>query len=152
MRVLNPRGWGSIHFPSGLWFFISVLTVDLFRWTLSDNKFLQVFRILLSILDVFNSAVVWMVSILLLVSRYHSFIGQTFRDRFKGPNYYRFHRLFKKIFFIAFLDLYNLSLSFLLTLWATITAKSIRWQIIFIKLSLVFWLVMGGPFVYQRLR
>ena len=40
-----------------------------FHWRLSDTKFAQVFRTLLSILVVFNNAVVWMVSTRLPTSK-----------------------------------------------------------------------------------
>ena len=47
-----------------------------FHWSLSDSKFLQIYCTLLNIQAYFNSAVVWIVSILLLISSSHSFFSR----------------------------------------------------------------------------
>ena len=49
-----------------------------FHWSLNDSKSLQVSRILLSILADFNNSVVWMVSILLLISSSSSLLSSPF--------------------------------------------------------------------------
>ena len=52
-----------------------------FHWRLSDSKSPQVFRTLLSILAVFNNAVVWMVSTRLPTSKSYDFISRFSKHR-----------------------------------------------------------------------
>ena len=57
-----------------------------FHWSLSDSKSPQVFRTLLSILAVFNNAVVWMVSARLSTKSSRPF-NKSFSYRCKGTNH-----------------------------------------------------------------
>ena len=64
------------------------------RLILSDSKFNQVSRSLLSILVDFNSAVVWMFSILPLISSFLQSLFQTSKDRSECTNDDWYHRHF----------------------------------------------------------
>ena len=122
-----------------------------FHWRLSDSKPPQVSRTLLSILAVFNNAVVWMVSTRLPTSK--------FSRPFNYPLVtvpigiivtFIFHSFFNSLARSRYLSLFSHSFSFIL--WSAGTAKSTILQIFFfcwLLKGLVFWPRLGDPFVYQ---
>ena len=65
-----------------------------FHWSLSDSKFLQVSRTLLSSLADLNNAVVWMVSTRPLISKSSSLCTKSFGDCTERANYNWYHRYF----------------------------------------------------------
>ena len=125
-----------------------------FYWGLSDSKS-QVSRTLLSILAIFNNAVVWMVSTRPHTSKSSSpFINPLVTEP-KAPITigiivtFMFHSFFNSLERSRYLSFFSLSFSFIL--WSTRTAKSTILQIPFfwLLLSLVFWLRLGDPSVCQ---
>ena len=129
-----------------------------FYWSLSDSKSPQVSRTLLSILAVFNNAVVWMVSTrpptskssipfsnpLVTVPNAPITIGIIFTCMFHG--------FFSSLARSRYLSFFSLSFCFIL--WSAGTAKSTILQVFFfffcwLLLSLVSWPGLGDPFVYQ---
>ena len=106
-----------------------------FRWRLSDSKSPQVSRTLLSILAVFNNAVVWMVSTRPPTSKSsRSFINSLVTVP-KAPITigiiitFMFHSFFNSLARSRYLSLFTYSFSFIL--WLTGTAKSTILQIFF---------------------
>ena len=111
-----------------------------FHWRLSDSKSPQVSRTLLSILANLNNAVVWVVSLRLLISKSSSpctnllvtiprapiTIGITvtfmLRSFFSSPARFRYLSFF--------------SLFFSFTQWSAGMAKSIIWQVLFFLLTI----------------
>ena len=128
-----------------------------FHWSLSKCKSPQVSTTLLSILAVFNNAVVWMVS-----SRPPNFKSSS---PFHNPLVtvpkvpltigiivtFMFHRFFNSLTRSKYLTFFLHSFSFIL--WSARTAKSITLQILFFFCWLlwggVFWPRLGNPSVYQ---
>ena len=106
-----------------------------FHWRLSDSKSPQVSRTLLSILAVFNNAVVWMVSTRQPTSK----SSRPFNNRLvtvpKAPITigiiftFMFHRFFNSLARSRYLSLFSHSFSFIL--WSAGTAKSTILQIFF---------------------
>ena len=113
----------------------------LFHWSLSDCKSPQVSRTLLSILAVFNNAVVWMVSTrpptiksswpfnnpLVTVPKAPITIGTIVT--------FMFHSFFNSLVRSRYLFLFSHSFSFIR--WAAGTAKSTILQILFLLLLLI---------------
>ena len=77
-----------------------------FQRSVSDSKFFQIPRTLLSIEAVLNKAVVWMASIYLLSSLSSSIFLQFFQGCFKQTSYNCFHRQPHVAQFLPF-DLFN---------------------------------------------
>ena len=107
-----------------------------FHWSLSDNKFPQVSRTLLSILAVLNNAVVWMVS--------------TRSPTFKSSSPFckslvsitigiivtcMFHSFFNSLAKSRYLSLFSHSFSFIQ--WSTGTAKSTILPVLFFLLIII---------------
>ena len=127
-----------------------------FHWRLSDSKSPQVSRTLLSILAVFNNAVVWMVSTRLPTFKSSRSFNNPFVTMPKAPITisiivtFMFHSFFNSLARSRYLSLFSHSFSFIL--WSADTAKSTILQIFcfyWLLLGLVFWPRLGDPFVYQ---
>ena len=127
-----------------------------FLWSLSESKSPQVSRTLLSILDVFNNAVVWMVSTRLPASKSSSPFNNPLVTVLKSPTTigtivtFMFHSFFNSLTRSMYLSFF--SHSFSLILWSARTAKSTILQILFfcsLLLGLVFWPRFGDPCVCQ---
>ena len=128
-----------------------------FHWRLSDSKSPQVSRILLSIMTVFNNAVVWMVSTRLPTSK----SSRSFNNPLViVPNApitigiivtFMFHSFFNSLARSKYLSLFSHSFSFILS--SAGTAKSTILQIFLFFFvdyyCLVFWPRLGDPFVCQ---
>ena len=96
----------------------------IFRWCLSDSKSAQITRTLLSILADFINAVVWMVSVLVLISNFSSLFFLPWDVR-TPPNYkWYYHHCHVPLYFLKFSSRSILSLCFIFTLWSTGTIKS----------------------------
>ena len=106
-----------------------------FHWRLSDGKSPQVFRILLSILAVFNNAVVWMVSTRPPTSKSSRPFNNPLVTVPKAPITigiivtFMFHSFFNFLARSRYLSLFSHSFSFIL--WSASTAKSTNLQIFF---------------------
>ena len=108
-----------------------------FHWSLSDNKFPQVSRTLLSILAVLNNAVVWMVSTCPPTSKSSSPYSNLLVTVPKAPIKigiivaFMFHSLFffNSLARSRYLSFFSHSFSFIL--WSTGTAMLTIWQIPF---------------------
>ena len=106
-----------------------------FHWRLSDSKFPQVSRTLLSILAVFNNAVVWMVSTRLPTSKSPRPFNNPLVTVPKAPITigiivtFMFHSFFNSLARSRYVSLFSLSFSFIL--WSAGTAKSTILQIFF---------------------
>ena len=106
-----------------------------FHWGLSDSKSPQVSRTLLSILAVFNNAVVWMVSTRSPTSKFSRPFNNPFVTVPKAPIIidiivtFMFHRFFNSLARSKYLSLFSHSFSFIL--WSAGTVKSIILQIFF---------------------
>ena len=127
-----------------------------FHWSLSDWKSPQVSRTLLSILAVFNNAVVWMVSTrpptskssrpfsnpLVTVPKAQITIGIMVT--------LMFHSFFNSLARLRYLSLFSRSFSFIL--WSAGTAKSTILQILlffcWLLLGLVFWPRFSDIYIY----
>ena len=128
-----------------------------FHWRLSDSKFPQVSRTLLSILAVFNNAVVWMVSTRPPTSKSFRPFNNPLATVPKAPITigiiitFMFHSFFNSISRSRYLSLFSHSFSF--NLWSAGTAKSTILQIFFFLLLIIirsgFWPRLGDTFVYQ---
>ena len=125
------------------------------HWRLSDSKSPQVSRTLLSILAVFNNAVVWMVSTRPPTSKSSKPFNNPLVTVPKTPItigiivMFMFHSFFNSLARSRYLSLFSHSFSFIL--WSARTAKSTILQIFFfcrILLGLVFGPRLGDPFVY----
>ena len=128
-----------------------------FYWSLSDSKSPQVSRILLSILAVFNNAVVWMVFTRPPTSKSSSPFSNHFVTVQNAPITIgiivtcMFHNFFNSLARSRYLSLFSHSFSFIL--WTAMTAKSTLLQVLFffcwLLLRLVFWPKLSDPCVYQ---
>ena len=116
-----------------------------FHWRLSDNKSPQVSRTLLSILAVFNNAVVWMVSTQLPTSKSSRPFNNPLVTMLKAPITigiivtFMFHSFFNSLARSRYLSLLAHSFSFIL--WSAGTAKSTILQIFFSFLFFFFFVV-----------
>ena len=106
-----------------------------FHWRLSGNKSPQVSRNLLSILTVFNNAVVWMVSTRSPTSKSSWPFNNPLVTVLKAPITigiivtFMFHSFFNSLARSRYLSLFSHSFSFIL--WSAGTAKSTILQIFF---------------------
>ena len=104
------------------------------NWSLSDNKSLQFYRTLLSILANISSAMVWIVSILwisssvCLFSRFFSIVLYSFMH---DLYHCYLHVLFLFYSLARFGYIFWFLFSRTLSLWSARVAKSINWQILF---------------------
>ena len=120
-----------------------------FQWSLSDSKSPQVSGTLLSILAVFNNAVVWMVSTRPLTYKSSSPFSNPLVTVPNAPITigiivtFMFHSFFNSLARSRYLSFFSHSFSFIL--WSAGTAKST----IFCRLLLilVFWPRLGDPYV-----
>ena len=132
------------------------------HWRLSGRKPLQFSRTLLSILTVFNNAVVWMISTRPPTYKSSKLFSNPLVTVPKAPITigiivtFMFHSFFKFIAKSRYLSLFSNSFSFIL--WSAGTAKSTILQIFsmffffsfcWLLLDLVFWPRLGDPFVCQ---
>ena len=106
-----------------------------FHWRLSDSKYPQVSRTLLSILVVFNNAVIWMVSTRLPTSKYSRPFSNPLVTVPKAPITidiivsFIFYSYFNSLAMSRYLSLFSHSFSFIL--WSAGTAKSTILHIFF---------------------
>ena len=106
-----------------------------FHWSLSDNKTPQVSKTLLSILAVFNNAVVWMVSTRSPTTKSSRPFNKPLVTVPKAPVTiginvtFMFHSFFNSLARSRYLSLFSHSFSFIL--WSAGTAKSIILQLFF---------------------
>ena len=127
-----------------------------FHWRLSDSKSPQVSRTLLSILAVFNNAVVWMVSTQPPTSKSSRPFNNPLVTVPKAPITigiivtFMFHSFFNSLARSRYLSLFSHAFSFIL--WSAGTAKStillIFW-FCWLLLGLVFGPRLSDSFVYQ---
>ena len=114
-----------------------------FHWRLSDSKSPQVPRTLLSILAVFNNAVVWMVSTRPPTSKSSKPFDNPLVTVPKAPITisiivtFMFHSFFNFLARSRYLSLFSHSFSFIL--WSAGTAKSTILQILFFFFFLLIW-------------
>ena len=112
-----------------------------FHWRLSDSKSPQVSRTLLSILAVFNNAVVWMVSTRPPTSTSSRPFNNPLVTMPKAPITigiivtFIFHSFFNSLIRSRYLSLFSHSFSFIL--WSAGTAKSTILQIFFFLLIII---------------
>ena len=127
-----------------------------FHWSLSDSKFPQVSRTLLSILAVLNNAVVWMVSTCPPTSKSSSRFSNPLVPVPNAPITIgiivtcMFHSFFNSLARSRYLSFFSHSFSFIL--WPAGTVKSTILQVLFfcwLLLSLVVWPRLGDPCVCQ---
>ena len=109
------------------WVFHTSISWWFFHWSLSDSKSLQVSSTLLSILTDLNNAVVWMVSIRLLISKSSNPCTNLLVTVPRAPItigitiIFMFHSFFNSLARLKYLSF--ILLSFNLTLWSAWTAK-----------------------------
>ena len=126
-----------------------------FHWRLRDSKSPQVSRTLLSILAVFNNAVVWMVSTRWPTSKSSRPFNNPLVTVPKAPITIgiivtlMFHSFLISLATSRYLSLFSHSFSFIL--WSAGTAKSTILQILFFLLLIIIRSGprLGDPFVYQ---
>ena len=132
-----------------------------FHWSLSDSKSPQVSRTLLSILAVFNNAVIWMVSTRPPTSKSSSPFSNPLVTVPNVPITVgiivtsMFHSFFNSLARSRYLSFFSHSFSFIL--WSAGAAKSTILQVLFffffffcwLLLGLVFWPGLGDPLVCQ---
>ena len=112
-----------------------------FHWRLSDSKSPQISRTLLSILAVFNNAVVWMVSTRPPTSKSSRAFNNPLVTMRKAPITigiivtFMFHSFFNSLARSRYLFLFSHSFSFIL--WSAGTAKSTVLQIFFFLLIII---------------
>ena len=125
-----------------------------FHYSLSDNKFPQVSRILLSIMADLNNALVWMVSNPPLILKSTSPRTNPFvtvpSAQLVSPSLSCSIFFFNSLARSRYLSFFSLSFSFTLCLAGT-AKPTIRW-VLFLSLNLVVWLRLGDPFVSQNHR
>ena len=92
-----------------------------FQWSLSDSKFHQVSRTLLSILDDLNKAVVWIFFTRSLISRFSRPCTNPLMT-LPSAQTFLFHRFFRSLLRTRYLCLFTFSFSF--TLWLAGKVKS----------------------------
>ena len=97
-----------------------------FHWRLSDSKYPQVSRTLLSILAYLNNAVIWMFSIFPLISRSSSPPSMPLGTIPSTPTTIGITVIFMFHIFFYFPNLSIFLLAFIFTLWSTETAISTR--------------------------
>ena len=113
----------------------------MFYWRLTDSKSPQVSRTLLSILVVFNNAVVWMVSTRPPTSKSSGPFNSPLVTVPKAPIAFviivtfMFHSFFNSLGRSRYLSLFSHSFSFIL--WSAGTAKSIILRIFFFSLIII---------------
>ena len=106
-----------------------------FPWRLSESKSPQVSRTLLSLLAVFNNAVVWMVSTRPQISKFSRPYNNPLVTVPKAPITigiiitFMLHSFFNSLARSRYLSLFSYSFSFIL--WSVCTAKSTILQIFF---------------------
>ena len=104
------------NISSNLWFFTGV----------NDSKSPQVYRTLLSILADFNTAVVWMVLILLLIINFPTLFSRPLETVSSAPTTiaiiitFTFHIFFNSLERFKYLSIF--SLSFICILWSAVKA------------------------------
>ena len=112
-----------------------------FYWSLSESKFPQVSRTLLSILAVHNNAVVWMVSTRLPTSKSSSPFNNPLVTVPKEPITigiivtHMFHSFFNSLARTMYLSFFSHSFSFIL--WSAGSVKSTFMQILFFLLIII---------------
>ena len=117
-----------------------------FYWRLSDSKSLHVSRTLLSILSIFNNAVVWIVSTRPPTSKSSWSFNNPLVTVPKAPITigkivtFMFHIFFNSQARLRYLSLFSHSFSFIL--WSAGTAKSTILQIFFLLLLLLLLLLI----------
>ena len=125
-----------------------------FLWRLSDSKFPQVSRTLLSILAVFNNAVVLMVSTRLPTSKSSRPFNNSLVTVPKAPITigiivtFMFHSFFDSLARSWYLPLFLHSFCFIL--WSTGTAKSTNLQIFFFCWLLLILLLLFHLFFFNN--
>ena len=131
----------------------------IFHWRLSDSKFPQATRTLLSILPYLNNALAWMVSTRSLISKSPSLCTNPLVIVPSAPITiginvtFLFHRFFSSLARSRYSSLFSLSFSFIL--WSAGTAKSTIQLVRFfcrLSLGLVVWPRLGDPSVSQNSR
>ena len=127
-----------------------------FHWRLSDSKSPQVSRTRLSIIAVFNNAVVWMISTPPPTSKSSWLFNYALVTVPDAPITIgiivtcMFHSFFNSLARSRYLSFLSHSFSFIL--WSFRTAKSTILQVLFfcwLLLGLVFWPRLGNPCVFQ---
>ena len=136
-----------------------------FHWSLSDSKFPQVSKHLLSIRADLNNAIVWMISTRLVISKSSNLPTNPLVTEQSSPITisvtftFMFHNLFNSLARSRYLSLFSPSFSF--TLRSARTPKSNIQQVLFfsffffffcccwLSLALVVWLGLDDPFVSQ---
>ena len=119
-----------------------------FHWRLSDSKYPQVSRTLLSILAVFNNAVVWIVSTRPPTSKSSRPFNNPLVTVQKAPITigiivtFMFHSFFNSLARSRYLSLFSHSFSFIL--WSAGTAKSTILQIFFFFFFLLLIIIRSG--------
>ena len=112
-----------------------------FHWSMSDSKSPQVSRTLLSILSIFNNAVVWMVSTHPPASKSSNPFNNPLVTVPKVPITvgiivtYMFHSFFNSLARSRYLSFFSHSFSFIL--WSVGTAKTTVLQILFFLLIII---------------
>ena len=118
-----------------------------FHWSLSDSKFPQVSRTLLSILSVLNNAVVWMVSTRPPTSKSSSPLSNHLVTVPNAPITIciivtcMFHSFFSSLARSRYLSFFSHSFSFIL--WSVGTAKSTIFKVLFFFLIIKSGLLAG---------
>ena len=117
------------------------LMLMVFQWSLSDSKSLQVSRTLLSILAVFNNAVIWMISTCLPTSKSSSPFSNPIVTVPKEPITIgiivtcMFHSFFNSLAKSRYLSFFSYSFSFIL--WLAGTEKPTFLQVFFFLLIII---------------
>ena len=110
-----------------------------FPWSLSDSKFPQVSRTLLSILAILNKTVVWMVFTRPPTSKSFSLFSKSLVTVPKAPITinlaFMFHSFFNSLARSRYLSFFSHSFSFIL--WSAGTVKSTILQILFFFLLII---------------
>ena len=94
-----------------------------FHWILSDSKFPQVFRTLLSILANLNNSVVWMILVCPLISNSSSTLSKPLGSIPSTPTtisitvIFMFHSFFSSLVRFKYLSLFSFSYIFTLPSW-----------------------------------
>ena len=123
------------------WVFPTSFNWWLFHKCRNDSKFLLVSRTLLSILADFNSAVVWMISILPLNPNSSNLFPRSLRTITSVPTTFditvtfMFHSFFSSQARTKYSSI--VLLSFIFSLWSPETGKSITWQGLFIYTRII---------------
>ena len=127
--------------------FLHQCYLTVFHWSLSDSKFPQVSRTLLSILAVLNNAVVWMVSTCPSTSKSSNLFNSPLVTVPKATITigiiltFMFHNIFSSLARSRYLSFFLLSFSFIL--WSARTAKSTILQILFLFFLFLLIIILG---------